>query len=142
MCDNSVFFVSKENNGDDKRRIYFSIQYKPKFRRKIQATKNSNSQTPFGHTLHTSLIGHFCGHNFQSCSKQRNKQVMFYSSLPFPLSMKKTFSYDHHSFHWWYSRMVILRADDTRIFYLGFCYSLQPKLFTMPFHLQNGLELG
>jgi hypothetical protein len=26
-------------------------------------------------TLHTSLIGHFCGHPFQSCSKQRNTPV-------------------------------------------------------------------
>jgi hypothetical protein len=34
-CGNSRFFVSEENNGDDKRRIYFSIQSKPKFRRKI-----------------------------------------------------------------------------------------------------------
>ncbi len=61
-------------------------------------TKIPILKLPLG-TLHTSLIGHFCGHHFQSCSKQRNKQVMLYSSLPFPLSLKKTFSYHHHPLH-------------------------------------------
>jgi len=50
---------------------------------KFKPPKTPILKLPLG-TLHTSLIGHFCGHHFQSCSKQRNKQVMFYSSLPFP----------------------------------------------------------
>jgi hypothetical protein len=46
-CGNSGFFVSEENNGDDnKRRIYFSIQSKPKFRKKFKPPKIPNSQTP------------------------------------------------------------------------------------------------
>jgi hypothetical protein len=74
-CGNSRLFVSEENNGDDIREGFISpFNPNQNLGEKFKPPKVPILKLPLG-TLHTSLIGHFCPHCFQTCSKQRNTQV-------------------------------------------------------------------